>query len=134
MITTYCYKHVKLAPRGSCSKRRVLMFALHLIGKQLLPPLLPASDWINTDVSRRCSCLRNNNLSRLQPVRLRNNDSEGDESLTCELKNRLFFKLCLEDGDFMPADVSNIKPPLLGLAKPLNSEPSHLMVSWRKTP
>lgn len=78
--------------------------------------------------------MSNNNLSRLQPVRLRNNDSEGDESLTCELKNRLFFKLCLEDGDFMPADVSNIKPPLLGLAKPLNSEPSHLMVSWRKTP
>lgn len=65
---------------------------------------------------------------RLQPVQLRSEDSKDNE--INEFKNRLFFKICLEDGDFITTDDrSSIKTPLLGLAKPLNAEPSHLMVS-----
>ena len=66
-------------------------------------------------------------ILRLQPVRLRSDDTKVNE--INELKNRLFFKICLEDGDFITTNDVSSKPPLLGLAKPLNAEPSHLMVS-----
>ena len=66
-------------------------------------------------------------ILRLQPVRLRSDDTKVNK--INELKNRLFFKICLEDGDFITTNDVSSKPPLLGLAKPLNAEPSHLMVS-----
>lgn len=60
-------------------------------------------------------------LDRLQPVRLRERDN-SDDKLICELKKRLFFKICLEDSDFE----SKIS---VGLSQPLNNKPPHLMVS-----
>mmetsp|Transcript_2226 Transcript_2226/g.4795 ORF Transcript_2226/g.4795 Transcript_2226/m.4795 type:complete len:294 (+) Transcript_2226:36-917(+) len=46
-------------------------------------------------------------LDRIQPVRLREN---SDESLFCEFKKRLFFKLCVEDSDFVGTGTQSMNP------------------------
>jgi len=67
-------------------------------------------------------------LDRLQPVRLREN---SDESLFCELKKRLFFKLCLEDSDFGTTGIESMKakplPPMLKLSHE-HAKPPPLML------
>jgi len=53
-------------------------------------------------------------LDRLHPVRLREN-SDSDKSIFCEFKKRLFFKLSLDEKDFVAAGIEsmNSKPPPL---------------------
>ena len=57
---------------------------------------------------------------RLQPVRLKD-DSNG--KLVCEFKGRMFFKICLEDTDFV---TEGFESP--HVYQPLNMKPAHLMV------
>ena len=59
---------------------------------------------------------------RLQPVRLRDN-SNG--KLICEFKGRMFFKICLEDTDFV---TEGFESP--HVYQPLNMKPEHLMVGY----
>lgn len=63
-------------------------------------------------------------LDRLQPVRLHGNSKKG--LLSCEFKKRLFFKLCLEDRDFV---TSGIKSKVsMGLHLSMNENPPPLML------
>lgn len=65
-----------------------------------------------------------NNLDRLQPVQLRqgNNKKEEDNTngLTCVLKHRLFFKICLTNDDFVTEGFDS--KVALGLSQSMNTE------------
>jgi len=58
-------------------------------------------------------------LDRLQAVHLRDRDKSKEKHLYCEMKERLFFKLCLKDDDFVLAGANctslNSNPPDLRL-------------------
>ena len=62
---------------------------------------------------------------RVQPVRLREDDSSDDNRVVGEFKERLFFRLNLEDGDFVSTGLDSSSNVL----QSLNKTPPHLMVS-----
>lgn len=62
-------------------------------------------------------------LDRFQPARLRDNSKD---KLICEFKKRMFFKICLGDGDFVTSGIESKVG--LGLTQPLNDTPPHLML------
>jgi len=61
---------------------------------------------------------------RLQPVRLREDDSSDDNRVVGEFKERLFFRLNLEDGDFVSTGLDSSSNVL----QSLNKTPPHLML------
>ncbi|KAL7526151.1 hypothetical protein ACHAWF_001650 [Thalassiosira exigua] len=63
------------------------------------------------------------NLDRLHPVRLHEN---SNESIFCEHKKRLFFKICLDDRDFFTDGIES--KVALGLNQPMNNKPPPLML------
>ncbi len=71
-----------------------------------------------------------NRLDRLQPVPLRDGDSnkvnEKDDDLTCRFKHRLFFKICLTDADFVTEGFDSKMG--LGLSQSMNTDPPKLMI------
>jgi 8-oxo-dGTP pyrophosphatase MutT (NUDIX family) len=69
-----------------------------------------------------------NDLDRLQPVRLRE-DNKEDNGLTCVLKHRLFFKICFTDDDFVTEGFDS--KMALGLSQAMYTEepsPIKLMI------
>lgn len=68
-------------------------------------------------------CYLPNILDRLQPVQLREN---SHDKLNCELKKRLFFKICLHDSDFVTTGIESKLS--MGLIQPLNIKPPHIML------
>jgi 8-oxo-dGTP pyrophosphatase MutT (NUDIX family) len=71
-----------------------------------------------------------NSLNRLQPIPLRdadsNNVNEKDDDLTCRFKHRLFFKICLTDADFVTEGFDSKMG--LGLSQSMNTDPPKLMI------
>lgn len=59
-------------------------------------------------------------FERLHPVRLR--DEKSKESLFCEYKSRLFFKLSLEESDFVSVGIKSMNPKPPPLMISLSSE------------
>lgn len=67
-----------------------------------------------------------NDLARLQPVQLQKVKKDGSVTTTYVLKQRLFFKICFTDADFVTEGFDSMVS--LGLTKSMNTEAPMLML------